>query len=204
MSVNNLWWNRVRYSLYAPFYNLMKPIFASMRSRSIAKLQLQEGERVLLLGVGTGLDLDFLPSGVEITAVDLSPLMVARSRGRAKKLGLNYRAEAMNASSLNLPCDYYDAVILHLILAVLPDPFACAAEVHRVLKPQGRICILDKFLPDGERPPLLRRLLNLFTNFFFSDLNRQLGPILEAGSFKVAEREDGLLGGAFQILLVKH
>jgi len=203
MSSDGLSWNRVRYSLYAPVYNLIRPIFAQGRRNSAARLATQPGEKVLLLGCGTGLDLEFLPKDCEITAVDLTPAMVERTADTAKALGLNCRAEVMNAQALDLEDQSFDVVIAHLILAVVPDPFLAAQEMARVLKPTGRAVIFDKFLGDDLEPTALRKLINAVTSATFSDINRKLGEILDAGGLQITHQEDSIMRGAFKITLVK-
>jgi ubiquinone/menaquinone biosynthesis C-methylase UbiE len=87
----------------------------------------------------------------------------------------------MDGESLALADGEFDHVVLHLILAVLPDPIACAREVGRVLKPGGTVSIFDKFAPEDASPWLGRRAANLFTDALFSDFTRKLGPLVEAG-----------------------
>ena len=79
-------WNRIRYTLWAPFYDLVVG-FGSQRRRSIELLSLQPGDRVLIVGAGTGADLPFLPPGVVGLATDLTPAMLERARPRLR-LGL--------------------------------------------------------------------------------------------------------------------
>lgn len=69
-----------------------------------------------------------------------------------------------------------------IILAVIPDPNVCIAEATRGRKPGGRMTIFDKFLPDDIRESVLRRVANAITGFFFSEINRQLQPILATAS----------------------
>lgn len=179
MKINTNAWNRIRYSVYSPFYDLIGGLFNDARRRSIALLRLQPGERVLLLGSGTGIDLDFLPERVAVTAVDITPAMVNQVRQRASRLGLEVEASVMDGQALQLPDAAFDAVVLHLILAVIPDPYACIAEANRVLRPGGRMTIFDKFLPeDAPKESIRRRLANALSGFLFSEMNRQLRPIL--------------------------
>ncbi len=193
-------WNRRRYTLWAPFYDAVAR-FGRQRRRSIALLDLRPGERVLLVGAGTGADLPLLPSGVHVLATDLTPAMLARARPRARA-GTELRV--MDGQALDLPDAGFDAVILHLILAVIPDPAACLREAARVLRPGGRIAVFDKFLPDAAHPGLARRAANLVTRTLFTDINRRLGDILQAApALTVEHDEPALLGGAFRILLLR-
>ena len=194
-------WNRLRYTLWAPLYDFVAR-FGRQRRRSIALLGLQPGERVLLVGAGTGADLPLIPAGVEVLATDLTPAMLDRARPRVRP-GIELRV--MDGQALDLPGESFDAVILHLIVAVIPDPAACLREAARVLKPGGRIAVFDKFLPDGERPRLPRRLANAVTRTLFTDINRRLGDILERSGapLRIEHDEPAMFGGAFRIVLLR-
>lgn len=189
MKINTNAWNRIRYTLYVPIYNLTVRALRADRQRAISALNLQPGERVLLIGAGTGEDLPLLPTGVEITAGDITPVMIDRLRQRAQSLNVPVEARVMDGQALDLPSNAYDVVILHLILAVIPDPNACFEEALRVLRVGGRISIYDKFLPDDARPSLLRRVLNGITGAVFTEINRQLGPILKGKNVTIERRE---------------
>jgi SAM-dependent methyltransferase len=194
-------WNRARYSAYAPLYDLLAAPFGAGRRRSIELLALRPGEQVLIVGCGTGLDLPLLPAGVRITAFDLTPAMVRRTAARAEALGRDTAVAVMNGQQVALADGAFDAALLHLVLAVVPDPVACAREVVRLLRPGGRAAIFDKWLPEGARPSPARRALNVVANAAFSDLNRQLGPILGAAGLQLVHREAAELGGAYQAAL---
>lgn len=203
MPVNTLAWNRIRYSLYAPIYDLTERFLNNSRHKSHQLASIKPGERVLLMGCGTGQDLDYLPNGVDVVAVDLSPAMTARCQMRADSLGMKILAEVMNAEQLSLEPDQFDAVILHLVLAVIPDPDACLREAARVLKTNGRISIFDKFVPAGQRPSLVRRGVNLITNLIFSDITRSLEPLLDSADLYLTQDQPGLLGGSYRSAIAK-
>jgi ubiquinone/menaquinone biosynthesis C-methylase UbiE len=203
MGINTLRWNQVRYRAYAPIYDLAAAPFHAGRRQAIAALDLAAGEHVLIFGCGTGLDLPLLPGTVDITAVDLVPAMVRRTRRRAAALARPVRAAVMNGAQLALPSARFDAVLLNLVLAVVPDPVACAREVARVLRPGGRVAIFDKWLPEGATPGAARRALNVLMNTAFTDINRQLSPILTAAGLTLASRVPAGLGGAYQVAIAR-
>jgi ubiquinone/menaquinone biosynthesis C-methylase UbiE len=159
---------------------------------------------MLLVGAGTGLDLDYLPSGVEVTAIDVTPAMLNRLEARAARRGIAVDARAMDARNLQFPDESFDSVVMHLILAVMPEPERGLAEAERVLKPGGRVAVFDKFLQHQQEPSLKRRLLNMVAKPLFSDLNRQLEPLLSKTRLAVEQDEPAGFRGAYRIItLVK-
>jgi phosphatidylethanolamine/phosphatidyl-N-methylethanolamine N-methyltransferase len=166
---------RKSYSLLAPFYDSVAgPLFRHARQRSLARLTGVAGQLVLLDGVGTGLDLPHLPSAHRYTGLDITRAMLARAVGRARALAIDW----VQGDCLQLPFGdaRFDCVVLHLILAVVPDGRQALREAARVTKPSGRLLIFDKFLRRSDRAvlrrwigPLAGRLVTR-TDVVFEDL----------------------------------
>jgi ubiquinone/menaquinone biosynthesis C-methylase UbiE len=174
------------------------------RRKSIELLRLGAGDRVLIVGAGTGLDLDFLPSDVIVTAIDVTPAMLKHLERRAAGSGRSVTARIMDARQLAFPDSSFDAVVMHLILAVMPEPERGVREAVRVLKPGGRIAVFDKFLRDDEHPTLKRRVLNVLAKPLFSDLNRRLGSLI-AGTALVIERDEPVaFGGTYRVVTLLY
>jgi len=165
------------YTLFAPFYDiLVSGVFESLRKSSLDELQRLplKDSKVLLSGVGTGLDLPFLPPGPEYVGIDLTPAMINKAQRRGGHV--NIRLHTGNAMQLPFEDNQFDAVVMHLILAVVPNPALALQESQRVLKTGGYVLILDKFLRPGQAAPL-RRLINPIlkqlatqTNVVFEDV----------------------------------
>ena len=203
MNPNTNTWNRIRYGLYAPLYDVVARRLDRGRRRSIEVLDLQPGERVLIPGCGTGLDFEYIPPGVRVTAGDLAPAMVRKAEARADALDLDTETRVMDAHALDLPDASFDAALLHLVLAVVPDPEAAIHEVARVLRPGGRVGVFDKFLADAAEPSLVRRAASAVANVIATDLNRRLGPLLGASGLVLEREEPVLFGGLFKVALLR-
>lgn len=189
------------YRLIAPVYDaFIRRASAGVRAASLARLPAKAGARVLLDGVGTGLDASHLPPGNRYVGLDLTAAMLARVP-RRDDLAL-VRGDAMR---LPFADGAFDFVVLHLIVAVVPRPARCLAEAARVLKPGGRAFVLDKFLRPGERAPL-RRALNAISRHVATRLDVVFEDALAAAPALAVESDEPVLAGGWfrSIALVKR
>lgn len=203
MKINTNRWNKLRYTFYTPGYDLIAGIFKSSRQRSIAALDIHSGDNVLIVGAGTGLDLEFMPANCTIVATDLTPSMIQRTTERNHMLKLNVETKVMDGQNLTLPNNSFDKIILHLILAVIPDPVACLREAERVLKPGGRIAVFDKFVPKNRTVSIVRKIFNPIATFLFSDITRSFETIVSNSELKILNDTPADFGGNFRILLLE-
>ncbi|MBZ9538907.1 class I SAM-dependent methyltransferase [Modicisalibacter tunisiensis] len=200
--IDSTTWNRWRYACYAPVYDCVADrAFRRARRRALEAVDWAGGQRVLIVGCGTGLDLPWLPRDIELHGCDLTPAMVRRFRARAEALGFDGQAGVMDAAALSYPDGYFDVVVMHLILAVMPHPERGLAEAHRVLADDGQLCVMDKFQTDARPAGPGRRALNLVTRFIATDITRQAGPLLEGAGFVVERDEPVMMGSLFRALL---
>jgi ubiquinone/menaquinone biosynthesis C-methylase UbiE len=148
-------WDRLRYTAWAPGYDAIVNAagFDAARRLSIERLRLASGDRVLIVGAGTGLDLPHLPSNLDVTAVVVTPAMLNRLESRAAKAHRAVTTRIMDARQLAFPDSSFDAVVMHLILAVMPQPESGLREAVRVLKPGGRLATsrTERRVPDSRR-----------------------------------------------------
>lgn len=196
--------NQVVYRLWAPIYDAtVNNIFMPGRRRAVRLLDLQPGERVLIPGIGTGADLPLLPAGVEVTGIDLTPEMLAKARLKLDRCPAAVKLIEGDAQALLVEPLSFDAVILNLILSVIPDGNACLQSALCALKPNGRIVIFDKFLPDKESASVGRRFMNLFSTLFGTDINRRLSDLMKESSCIVTHDEPSIAGGMYRVILLK-
>jgi len=195
--------NVIRYTLYAPAYSWSAKVLEGSRARSIEKLDVQAGEKVLIVGAGTGNDLDHLPTGCRITATDITPAMVRRIEKRNKTLNHQLEALVMDGHKHPYNNNTFDKIILHLILTVIPNPVKALQEAERLLKPGGRIVVFDKFIPNGKKASLVRKFFNLFTIVLFSSLTLNFEQILSHTRLRVVSDDKADLKGYFRIILLE-
>lgn len=196
-------WNRFRYTLYAPGYDIAARIFSKSRSKSILELEITPGDEVLIVGAGTGLDLEFITADCHITATDITPAMISRTLKKNTLFGRNLTALVMDGQQLNFPDRSFDKIILHLILAVIPDPVACLNECERVLKPGGRVTVFDKFVPKGRKLSFWRKFFNPVFSMLFSDLTRRFETIVDETNLITESDRDADFNGNFRIIRLR-
>ena len=151
---------RTSYTLLAPVYDaIVAGATRSFRRLSLAALDSPTAsQRILLAGVGSGLDLPELPAGPSYVGIDLTPAMLRRAQVRNHQYQ-NTALHCGNVHCLPYQDESFDTVLMHLILAVVPQPQLALHEAVRVLKPGGHLHIVDKFLRPGQRA-IFRRLLS--------------------------------------------
>lgn len=188
---------RLSYSLIAPLYDAIidRPM-RDARRHSLRTLPTDASRRILISGVGTGLDLPLLPALHRYTALDFNLAMLAHARPRGKDLDVGFVLG--DSMALPFPGSHFDHVVLHLILAVVPEPQRCLSEAVRVLKPGGTIILFDKFLQPRQRAPL-RRLFNVITRRFATRMDVVFEEVLTAApELQVLSDEPMLANGWFR------
>ncbi len=193
------------YSVLAPVYDaVVRGPLDGVRRKSLARLKDIKDKDILINGIGTGLDLAYLPHGARYTGSDITPLMLRRAQKRARETGIDIRLECADSQHLPFENAAFDIIIMHLILAVVPSPRHALQEADRVLKKHGHILILDKFLRPGQLAPV-RRGLNTVLRHIATRTDVVFEDVLKHNtSLHVVKDEPALAGGWFRLIeLVK-
>jgi phosphatidylethanolamine/phosphatidyl-N-methylethanolamine N-methyltransferase len=149
---------RRAYRRYAGIYDTIFGAILEPGRRVAATLaNNRSGERVLEVGVGTGLSLPAYRSDVRVVGIDISTEMLARARQRVARLKLRH-VEAlaeMDAQDIAFPDDSFDTVVAAYTASVVPSVERVVSEMRRVCRPGGRIVIVNHF---ASPHPLMRRI----------------------------------------------
>lgn len=136
------------YRRYARYYDtVFGAIMHPGRMAVIQALSASPGQRVLEVGVGTGLSLPHYPEYLKVTGIDISAEMLAKARHRVALEGL-VQIEAlleMDAEYMQFPDNSFDKVVAMYVASVVPDPVRFVDEIRRVCKPGGDIFIVNHF-----------------------------------------------------------
>jgi SAM-dependent methyltransferase len=145
---------------------------------------------VLEVAVGTGRNFPFYPERVRLTGIDLSPAMLEIARKKADELGLDADLGEGDAQELPFPDASFDAVVCTLSLCTIPDDRRPVAEMKRVLRPRGRLLLLDHIRASSKVWLAVQRVLEPLSWKSSRDhlLRRPLEHVVAEG-FQVEQRE---------------
>jgi phosphatidylethanolamine/phosphatidyl-N-methylethanolamine N-methyltransferase len=144
------------------------------RVQAIQRMGIASGDRVLEVGVGTGINASLYPRDCFVTGIDLSAPMLEKARERiVRKAISNVRLLEMDAADLKFADGTFDIVYAPYLISVVPDPVAVVREMHRVCRPGGRIIVLNHFRSANPALAWIERGLSPFTVHigFKSDLD---------------------------------
>lgn len=144
------------------------------RVQAIQRMGIGTGDRVLEVGIGTGINAALYPRDCAVTGIDLSSPMLEKARDRITRKGLrNVRVMKMDAANMKFADEAFDIVYAPYLISVVPDPVAVAREMSRVCRRGGRIVILNHFRSPNRIVAAVERAMSPFTVHigFKSDLD---------------------------------
>ena len=158
---------------------------------------------ILEIAVGTGRNLPFYPKDARLTGVELSPKMLAIARQRARELDIEADLRAGDAQNLPFPDASFDTVVATLALCTIPDDGRAVAEAARVLRPGGRLLLLEHVRSPLLPVRLLQGILNPLSVLLEHDhlLREPLHHIEDAGL--LVERLERLRWGIVERLVAR-
>jgi phosphatidylethanolamine/phosphatidyl-N-methylethanolamine N-methyltransferase len=163
------------YEKLANVYDLtFGPALHPGRLIALERMSIRPGDRVLEVGVGTGINLPLYPRNCRVTGIDLSASMLVKARERVFQKGLpNVRLHEMDAANLTFPDELFDIVYAPYVISVVPDPVRVVREMRRVCRPGGKIVILNHFRSSSALMAKVERAISPFTVHigFKSDLD---------------------------------
>ena len=172
--VENDFVERVYEKLASSYDFTFGPTLHKGRLQAIERMGIQPDDRVLEVGVGTGINTTLYPRDCSVTGIDFSASMLEKARARVARKGItNVRLVEMDAANLTYADDSFDIVYAPYLISVVPDPVAVAREMNRVCRPGGKIIILNHFRSPNTALAWIERVISPFTVHigFKSDLD---------------------------------
>ncbi len=145
---------------------------------------------VLELAAGTGRNLPYYPPDVRLTGIDLSREMLDVARRRAAELGRDVDLRYGDAQALEFPDQRFDTVVATLALCSIPDERRALSEAMRVLRPGGRLLLLEHVKSDRWPVRAIQQLLNPLSVRYAADhLIREPRSVARAAGFEIEHDE---------------
>jgi demethylmenaquinone methyltransferase/2-methoxy-6-polyprenyl-1,4-benzoquinol methylase len=206
----------------APYYDALNAVLSLgmdrlWRQEAAVALALRRGDRVLDVATGTGaLAAEIAKAtsgGARITGCDLNERMLAVARERTARTGTSVELVQCDATRLPFSDAAFDAATVAFAIDDMPDRAACVREIRRVLRPGGRLVLLELSQPDHA---LLRagylaylRVFRAFRRLGYDHLEREIRTYrgsaaietLLRGERFVGYRSRGLSGGIARLHL---
>ena len=193
------------YQRIAPFYDtIVARATKHQRQISLAPLSDYESSDILINGIGSGLDIPFLAPQHRYTGIDLTPAMLDKAQQRLDNTSLELSLQQGDSTALPYSDEQFDHVVDHLIIAVVDDPQKAFNESLRVLKPGGRLYILDKFLKPNQFAPI-RRLMNPLMRRIATQTTIVFEQLCSQTSYNITIKHDEgtLLNGCFRRIVIE-
>lgn len=179
------------YTNYSAVYDqTFGKFMKTSRESAIRDLRIGPNERVLEVGVGTGISLPLYPLHCQVVGIDLSSGMLAKARKRIDELKLPHvTLEQMDAAQMRFPENTFDIVMAAYVVTAVPDYRPVISEMIRVCKPGGRIVMLNHFSNGNRFLAAVEKIISpmCMRMGFRTDLS--LNAVLEGTSLLVARNE---------------
>ncbi|WP_026477663.1 class I SAM-dependent methyltransferase [Alkaliphilus transvaalensis] len=193
--------NISKYKRLAPIYDIIfGKFFIKGRKRAISLLNLNPNDKILMVGVGTGQDINLIPFQCLVTGIDISDAMLSKAKEKSKDRNVNLLN--MNAENLEFEDESFDFAILNLVLSVVENPREAICEALRVIKDGGEILVFDKFIVKN-RVSIFRKLINKATSIIGTDINRCFEDITDGLPIYIIKDEPSMFNGNYRIILLK-
>ena len=159
--------------------------------------------KILEVGVGTGKSLPSYDEEAEVTGIDFSKKMLQRSRQKLADLERkNITLKEMNVESLDFPDNSFDYVLTSCVLCSVPNPVAALKEMRRVLKPTGKIIMLEHVLSRNRVIAVIEHIHNPLTRLLLGvNVNRDTGQNVIHAGLQIVEERNLAFGDVFRLFV---
>lgn len=142
--------------------------------------------KALEIGVGTGKNIEFYPTDADIIAIDFSEKMLAKAKERAETLQKSVELYHMDVQNLEFEDNVFDTAFTTCVFCSVPDPVEGLKEIRRVLKPGGRLILLEHVLSENKAIKPVMNLLNPVTvRLWGANINRKTSDNIKKAGFKI-------------------
>jgi len=181
-------------------YPIEKFLFSKWRKKYIPKLK----GNILEIGVGTGKNFPYYNyKHAKVTGIDISKGMLRTAKQRAKN-NKNIKLMVMDAQNLKFKNNTFDTIVTTCILCSIPDPVKALKEMKRVLKPKGRIIMIEHVLSKNKFLAFFEKINNPITEFLFGfNINRDTKQNIKKAGLHVIKDKKLAFNDIFRLFIAK-
>jgi ubiquinone/menaquinone biosynthesis C-methylase UbiE len=196
---------KTRYNRLAPVYDVMEAVVerAAFRRWRETLWSLVQGQEVLEVGVGTGKNIPHYPQDVRVTAIDLSDRMLSQAADRAEALERDVSLGLMDAQHLEFPDDHFDTAVATFVFCSVPEPVIGLRELARVVRPDGRVLLLEHVRLTGFWGKLMDLLDPLVVRVMGAHINRRTADNVREAGLVVETERDLLRSGLVKLIVAR-
>ena len=198
---------RRRYQRLSHFYDLMETMaekrYHPWRERIWSYV---DGGSVLEVGVGTGKNLPYYPASMHITGIDLTPGMLEQARRKTKAFGFDSRVDLQlgDAQALDFPDNSFDSALATFVFCSVPDPVLSLREMKRVVRPGGKVLLLEHMRSQNKFLGFLMDILNpLVVRMMGANINRRTVENVRNAELEIEQVEDLGMNGIFKMIVAR-
>jgi phosphatidylethanolamine/phosphatidyl-N-methylethanolamine N-methyltransferase len=175
------------------------------RRYAVSRLPIEPGDRVLEVGVGTGLSLPLYPRSSRVTGIDISDAMMERARRRVEELGWpNLELRKMDARSLLFTDESFDHVLAPYVVSVAPEPRRVMAEMRRVCRIGGTILVVNHFGSSNRLIARVEGLVTPMTEWLGFRMDLPVETVIETEGLEVTRVERVNLMGLWRLVEMRR
>jgi phosphatidylethanolamine/phosphatidyl-N-methylethanolamine N-methyltransferase len=180
------------YTSYAGVYDhIFGKVFHEGRESAIRNLNVQPNEKILEVGIGTGLALPMYPRHCQIVGIDFSEGMLEKAKQRAAEHQMSHvQLHRMDAGAMEFADDSFDTVVAAYVVTAVPDYRKVVNEMIRVCRPGGRIVMLNHFSNGNRLIAAVEKVISPITKHLGWRTDLSLTTVLEGTSLHVAHKQN--------------
>ena len=194
------------YSVLARVYDdVFGWVLGPGRRVALDRLPIRSGQRVLEIGVGTGLTLPLYPRDCRLTGIDISEEMLEQANERVEDLDLaGVDLQLMDARSLDFPDASFDHVVAPYVMSVLPEPRRVMEEASRVCKPGGTMAVLNHFRSSTRAMRRLESWLSPASQWVGFRMDLPADVVTATPGLDVESSERVNFGGLWELIVLRR
>ena len=197
---------RKKYNRISGLYDLLtngseKRRFSSWRKNFISPLK----GTILEIGIGTGKSIKYYNENCKLLGIGLSEKMLQRAKERLARSGReNVTLKQMNAENLDLENDSFDYVVTSCVFCSVPDPVKGLKEIRRVLKPSGKLIMMEHVLSKNTLIALIEHINNPIMKLLTGvNINRNTRQNVINAGMKITDEKNLALFDVFKLFVAE-